>query len=373
MSTASRQSALNDRHRALGADLSQSWNDMPVPQSYNTDPYDEVAATRYRAGLIEVSALKITGIAGPQAVDFLNYLLTTDVSKVAPGDSHITNIVNDKGALIDDVLVYCDGPNQFRVSHGGGAFDEALAEFIGKYDVTAKRDEDVHILSLQGPVSLEVLAAHTPMKLADLGYFKHQKTTLFGRDVSIARGGYSGERGYEVYCSSKDAPFIWDSILEAGKAKGVMPVSWSCLDILRVEGGLLFFPFDMPHGDTTPWEVRADWTVDLSKPDFRGKAALAASKDKERSLITGLEVASAEAVTPGARVLANGKDVGVVTSTTFSQHLMKSLAMAQIAPSHTTLGTALEINDGGKVLKATVVQMPFYDPLRLRTHPPVHA
>ncbi len=364
-----RQSVLNDRHIALGSDLSSAWNDMQIPQNYKTNPYDEVAATRYKAGLIEVTALKIVNVSGPQATEFLNYLLTTDISKVKAGDSHISNIVNEKGGLIDDVLVYCDGPNQFRVSHGGGAFEEAVAEFAGKYNVTAARDNDIHILSLQGPVALEVLAPHTPLDLGKLPYFTHQKTTLFGRDVSLARGGYSGERGYEVFCSSKDAPFLWDSILSAGKDKGVMPVSWTCLDTVRVESGLLFFPFDMPHTDTTPWEVRADWTVDLNKSDFRGKAALAASKGKERSLITGLEVDADDAVAPGAKVLAGGKEVGVVTSTVYSQHLMKSLAMAQIAPSHTALGTAVEINDGGKVSKATVVRMPFYDPLRRRTHP----
>lgn len=372
MSNITRTTALESRHRALGSDLSQSWNGLPIPQNYATDPYDEVAATRYRAGLIEVTGLNIWNVSGPDATNFLNYLLTTDVSKASVGDSHISNTVNEAGALIDDVLVYIDGPNTFRISHGGGAFGDALTEFAPKYDVKVERDNDVHILSLQGPVALEVLAPHTPADLAKLGYFKHLKTTLFGRPVSIARGGYSGERGYEVFTSRADAGFIWDSILEAGKAKGVVPASWTCLDIVRVESGLLFFPFDMPHGDTTPWEVRADWTVDLGKPDFRGKAAVAASKGKERSFITGLEVNSSEAVNPGSKIFAKGgQEVGVVTSTTFSQHLMKSLAMAQISPSHTALGTSLEIKDGGKTLQATVVRMPFYDPLRLRTHPPV--
>jgi aminomethyltransferase len=368
-----RQSVLNDRHRALGSDLSNSWNNMPIPQTYNTDPYDEVAATRYRAGLIEVSALRMRNVSGPQATEFLNHLLTTDISKASTGDSHISNIVNEKGALIDDVLVYVDGPNQYRISHGGGDLDVAVEEVSGKFDVKCDRDDDVHILSLQGPVALDILAPHTPADLGKLGYFKHTKTTLFGRDVSIARGGYSGERGYEVFCSSKDAPFLWDSILEAGKPKGVIPVSWTCLDTVRVESGLLFFPFDMPHGDTTPWEVRADWTIDLSKPDFRGKAAVAASKGKERSVISGLDVDAADAISPGAKVLSGGKEVGVVTSTCFSRHLMKSLAMAQIALPQSALGTSVEINDGGKVFKATVVRMPFYDPLRLRTHPENHA
>ena len=254
-----RQSVLNDRHAALGADLTTtSWNDMPIPQNYKTDPYEETAAVRYRAGLFDVSALKMLNVSGPDALKFLNQLLTSDVSKAKPGDSHISNIVNEDGALIDDVLVYVDGPNEFRVSHGGGAFEEGMLPLAEKYNVSIRRDNDVHILSLQGPVALEVLAPHTPMDLAGLPYFQHRKTTIFGKPVSIARGGYSAERGYEVFCSAKDAHFIWDSILEAGKDRGVMPASWSCLDIVRVEGGLLFFPFDMTHGDTTPWEVRAD-------------------------------------------------------------------------------------------------------------------
>jgi aminomethyltransferase len=305
-------------------------------------------------------------VTGPYALKFLNHLLTSDISKTKPGDSHISNIVNEDGELIDDVLVYVDGPNEFRVSHGGGAFEEGMIPVAEKYDVSIKRDNDVHILSLQGPLALEVLAPHTPMDLASLPYFNHRKTTLFGREVSMARGGYSGERGYEVFCKADDAHHIWDSILAAGKEKGVMPVSWSCLDLGRVEASLLFFPFDMTHGDTTPWEVKADWTVDLSKPDFVGKAALAAKKGKERSFITGLEVTSDRAIEPLSKITINGKEVGVVTSTCFSKHLMKSLAMAQIEPAFTKLGTEVVIHDKGE-WPAVVVKMPFYDPLRLRT------
>ena len=368
----SRQSVLNDRHIALGSDMSGVWNDMPLPQTYATDPYEETAAVRYRAGLFDVTALRMLNVSGDEALEFLNYLLTSDISKAKPGDSHISNIVNADGALIDDVIVYVDGNNTFRISHGGGSLEEALPPVAEKFKVKIEKDNDTHILSLQGPKALEILAPHTPMKLADLPYFNHGKTTLFGRQVSLARGGYSAERGYEVFCTAADAHFIWDSILEAGKPYGVLPASWACLDIIRVEGGLLFFPFDMPHGDTTPWEVRADWTVDLAKADFIGKEALIAKKGKERSFITGLEVATSRAIEPGSKITANGKEVGVVTSTTFSQHLMKSLTMAQIDPAFTKLGTSVVVHDNGE-LAAVVVQMPFYDPLRLRTHPQVSA
>lgn len=363
-----RKSALYERHKALGSDLSTGWNDMPIPQNYATNAYDETEAVRYRAGLFDVSGLKIVNVSGPEAQAFLNYLLTSDISKAKAGDSHISNIVNAEGGLIDDVLVYVDSPDQYRVSHGGGAFEEAAEAAKGRFKVTIAPDNDVHILSLQGPLALETLARHTPMDLAALPYFHHQKTTLFGKPVSIGRGGYSGERGYEVFCSAADAPMIWDEILKAGKDAGVVPASWSCLDIIRVEAGLLFFPFDMTNDNTTPWEVRADWTVDLSKPDFIGKQALASKKGKERSFIAGVEVDASRAIEPGSKITANGKDAGVVTSSTFSRHLMKSLVMAQLKPEFTKLGTQLSVHDG-EDFEATVVRMPFYDPLRLRSHP----
>lgn len=364
-----RQSALNERHRALGSDLSQSWNDMPIPQFYATDPYEEVRVKRSKAGLIEVTALQLMKLKGGGATALLNYLLTSDISKMQAGDSHISNIVNTNGGIIDDVLIYCESPTSFTISHGSGALETALRALLPQFEASVENDNDTHVLSLQGPASLEILSPHTPLNLAELKYFRHASTTLFGKPVTLARGGYSGERGYEVFCSRADAVFMWDAILEAGQAHGVMPVSWTSLDIVRVEAGLLFFPFDMPHPDTTPWEVRAGWTVDLAKPDFIGKAALMAAKGQERSVITGLEVWHSEAVNPGAKVVVGGQDVGVVTSTVYSQHLMKSLAMAQMSKPYTALGTAVEILDGDLQLKATVARMPFYDPMRLRTHP----
>jgi aminomethyltransferase len=152
--TFTRQSVLNDRHKSLGSDLSTGWNDTAIPQNYKTCPYEESAAVRYRAGLFDVSALKIVNVRGPDALSFLNYVLTSDVSKAKPGDSHISNIVNANGGLIDDVLVYVDGPGQYRVSHGGGAFEEVAEAHKGRFNVDVERDDDVHILSLQGPTAL---------------------------------------------------------------------------------------------------------------------------------------------------------------------------------------------------------------------------
>ncbi|QRG04859.1 aminomethyl transferase family protein [Xanthobacter dioxanivorans] len=364
-----RQSILNERHRELGSKLEESWNDMAIPQHYATDPYAETEAVRTRAGLFDVSALKIINVSGKDALAFLNQLVTADIAKVPAGRSMISSIVDDEGGLIDDVLIYADGDGAYRLSHGGGALEDALPLVAEGFDVAFSRDNDVHILSLQGPKALDILSPHTPMDLKSLPYFGHGRTTLFGVPVSLARGGYSAERGYEVFCAAKDAVALWDKILEAGAPFGAMPVSWDCLDIVRVEGALLFFPFDMPHKDTTPFEVLMDWSVDLSKPDFRGKAALLARKGTERTHQAGLEVLAPRAITPGAKIFKDGVEAGVVNSTTYSQHLMKSLALVSLQPAFTALGTVVSVTDGDESFEASVVRTPFYDPMRLRTHP----
>ncbi|MFD1331253.1 aminomethyltransferase family protein [Methylopila musalis] len=364
-----RKNALFSRHRALGSALDSDWNGMPIPQNYDSDPYEETTIVRSKAGLFDVSGLRMINVSGPEVVKVLNHMLTSDVDRLKPGQSAISNIVDENGALIDDVLVYRDGPTDFRLSHGGGSLEDVIGGFFEGADATWAKDDDVHILSLQGPLALDVLAPHTPFDLPKLKYFEHAPAELFGKSVSLARGGYSAERGYEVFCSAADAPALWDAILEAGKPFGVVPASWSCLDIVRVEGALLFFPFDMPQGDTTPWEVGADWTIDLSKADFNGKAALAEKKGKERVAQVGIEIDAHEAIEPGAKIVKDGKEVGSVNSTTYSRHLMKSIALAHVEPSLKAVGTFFEVVSPAGTFTAHVVRTPFYDPHRLRTHP----
>jgi aminomethyltransferase len=364
-----RKNALQSIHMALGSKLDSDWNGMPIPQRYSTDPYEEVAIVRSKAGLFDVSGLRMINVSGADVVDVLNRMLTSDVGKLKPGQSAISNIVDENGSLIDDVLVYRDGETEYRLSHGGGSLEDVIDGFFQGSQSTWAKDDDVHILSLQGPLALDILNPHAEADLSTIKYFQHARTRLFGRQVSIGRGGYSAERGYEVFCAAADAPFLWDKIMEAGKSSGVCAASWDCLDIIRVEGALLFFPFDMPKGDETPWEVGADWTVDLSKPDFHGKAALEKRRQEIRVANVGLEIDAHEAVEPGAKIFKDGKEVGTVNSTTYSRHLMKSIALGHVTPDLKGWGTQLEVRSSAGIFPAHVVRTPFYDPHRLRTHP----
>ncbi len=366
-----RNSVLNDRHRKMGSALDgDTWNDMPIPWHYSSDPHEEVVATRTRAALYDVSALNIVKVFGPDAEAVLDRLVAIDITRLKPGCARLGTEVNEEGALVDDIMIIRDAADRFRVSHGSGATPRSLAELSQGKRVTVEFDRDVHILSLQGPLSLEVLAPHCAGDLAALPYFQHIETRLFDVTVTIGRGGYSGERGYEVYCTAKDAPFLWDTILETGKPRGVIAASWTALDLTRVEGALLFFPFEMPEGDTTPWEVGMDWAVDLDKPgDYIGKAAVLRLKGRERVKQAGLLVHHHAAVEAGAPVFANGKQVGVVTSASYSRYLMQSLAMVHLQQAHALPGTLVTLGGGAKPLEAMVVRTPFYDPLRQRTHP----
>ena len=341
---------------------------MPLPWHYSSDPNDEVVAVRSAAALFDISALNILHVTGADAASVIDSLCAIDVTKMKPGTARLAAEVDERGALCDDLMVIYDAPNQYRLSHGGGSTQERLRRAAEKRSVEWRQDFDVHMLSLQGPRAAAVLQPHIGMNLDRLPYFAHVETRLFERKIVISRGGYSGEQGFEVSCSADHAIALWDAILDAGKPHGIVPASWTALELARIEAALLFYPFDMPEGDTTPWELNLDWMVDLDKPgDYTGKTALLAARGKERFKQAGVIVKHDGPVTAGAKIFIGNEEAGVVTSASFSRYLMQSLAMVHLKPGHTALGTKVEIRDAAHTFSGVVTKTPFYDPMRLRT------
>ena len=200
------------------------------------------------------------------------------------------------------------------VVHGSGAGHETLSSAVIGRNVAMVFDDDMHDLSLQGPAAVEFLAKHVP-GIRDLKYFHHMPAQLFGRPVHISRTGYTGERGYEIFCKGEDAGLIWDTILAEGKSFGIIPTCFSTLDMLRVESYLLFYPYDMsqmypfekdPPGDSL-WELGLDFTVSPGKTDFRGADQHYRLKGKERFRIFGLLVDGDVPADMGDGVYASGK------------------------------------------------------------------
>ncbi|MEM9044030.1 MAG: aminomethyltransferase family protein [Pseudomonadota bacterium] len=357
----SRTSALADRHRALGSGL-EDWNGMGTAWTYNSDPNAEHDAVREAAGMFDMSPLKKVFVQGPDAAAVLDHLTTRDMRRIAPGQAAYLSVLTDAGTMADDAIVSNNGSSEWMIVHGSGdtmALLEASAE--GK-DATITFTDDLHDLSVQGPKALSLLSPHCSIDLAAMAYFHHASAELYGLPCRISRTGYSGERGYEIFADAAHITTLWDNLAETG----VMPCSFTALDKVRIEAGLLFYGYDMTT-DHTPWEVGLGFTVSRSKGEFRGKAALMAAEGQEKIRNVGLDIAHDDMVAGGETLSLDGADVGRINSPAYSHRLGKSLALAHIDPKIAE-GTTLTVTGDGISTTATVVQMPIYDPQKARTH-----
>ena len=356
-----RQTALAARHKALGSPLGD-WNDMDVPWAYAQDVNAEHRAVRTAAGLFDVSGLKKLHITGPDVLSVLDHLCTRDLTKIYPGKSVYALMLNEEGGITDDCIMFHIKPNDWLMVHGGGTGREQLAKSAKGKDLSIQFDDDLHDISLQGPKAMDFLDRHTPIDLPALKYFHHMPTTLFGHNCMISRTGYSGERGYEIFASADNVVPIWDAILDQGNSEGIIPCSFNCIDMIRVEAALLFYPYDM-HEKLTPWELDLGFAVDKNKnADFRGKAACFAAKGKEQVRNFGIVAESDQAMELNAAVFADGEQIGKVTAPMYSTVLKQSLAMVQIKPPFARPGVKVEIKGESLRCTATTHALPFYDP-----------
>ncbi len=367
-----RHSALGPRHAEIGGEL-EDWNGMGTAWFYDHTPERAKAdyeAIRTKAGLMDVSGLKKLHVVGKDAAYVIDRCTTRNVEKIAPGRAVYAAMLNSDGKFIDDCVIYHLAVNTWMVVIGTGTGMESLTTVAAGKDCSVLFDDDLHDMSLQGPVSVDLLAKEIPA-IRDLAYFGIMQTRLFGRDVMISRTGYTGERGYEIFCRRKDAIHLWDSILDAGKDMGVRPTQFSTLDMLRIESYLLFypgdnsetFPFpDEPAGDTL-WELGLEFTVSPGKAGFIGSENHYAAEGKERIKIYGVKLAdSMDRMEMHARVLQGGKDVGVITYGLSSELNGYSVAIARLDPSVAKAGTKLTVKQpDGTELAATAEEMPFYD------------
>lgn len=361
-----RKSVLESRHRALGSDMGD-WNGMGVAWDYATNAEDEHDAVRTAAGLFDVSGLRKIFVCGPDSLAVVDHVITRDMTRITPGRSAYGPNLTEQGTICDDAIIFNLGDDEWLVVHGTGHCMERLQESAKGKDVTIEFDDDLHDISLQGPKATAFLDAYTPADLNDLGYFHQVKTTLFGHPVIISRTGYSGERGYEIFARAQYVTDIWDQIVDKGKSIGIMPCSFACLDKIRVEAGLLFYPYDMTE-ENSPWDVGLGWAVSTKGGDFRGREAAMALKGKEKIAVVTLDVDHGEALEGGEKLLIDGKEVGVVNSPIYSHRMKKSLALGHIQPGHAAVGTKVQVEGNGLSCTATIAPTPIYDPEKSRTH-----
>ncbi|WP_312530892.1 aminomethyltransferase family protein [Paracoccus sp. (in: a-proteobacteria)] len=367
MANSWRISTLADRHRALGSNL-EDWNGMPTAWTYDKPMIDDYVAIRTKAGLMDVSGLKKVHVTGPGATHVIERATTRNMAKLMPGRAVYACMLNDAGKFVDDCVIYRQGPNTYLLVHGTGAGLEQLnAAGVGK-DVSINFDDNMHDLSLQGPLAVDYLEKHVP-GIRNLAYFGHIQTSLFGKPVMISRTGYTGERGYEIFCRGEDAPAIWDRIVEEGAEMGIVPVQFGTLDLLRTESYLLFypgdnsetFPFENEGPGDTLWELGLDFTVSPNFTGFRGAEEHARLKGKERFKIWGLKLDTDEQPEIGSAVYDGDKKIGVVTQGLVSPVNKYTVAIARLPVAYANDGTKVTVKSGGKDVAAVTHSMPFYD------------
>ena len=358
--TALKRTPLYDVHAALGARL-VPFAGFEMPVQYPTGITAEHKAVREKAGLFDVSHMGEFMVAGPQAVDFVNYVTTNDVAALQPGQAHYSTILRENGTIVDDCLVYRTGDRVLMVVNGSNIDKDFthISRFLPKFDATLENvSDDIALLALQGPEAQRILQQHTDTDLSSIRYYEFKTGKVAGVErVHISRTGYTGEDGFELYCDAGDAETIWNALTASGE---VTPAGLGARDSLRLEMGMALYGNDLDD-TTTPLEASLGWLVKMKKGDFVGRDALAAQKEAGLSRkLVGFTTTERSFPRHGYPVYAKGAPSGEVRSGTMSPTLGIPIGTAYVPPDSATEGSPLEIEIRGKRIPATVQKMPFY-------------
>ena len=357
---------LFDEHIAAGGRMVE-FAGFELPVQY-TSLVEEHQAVRNRAGLFDVSHMGEIVIRGPGAFDFVQLVSCNDHSKMTVGRAQYTGLMYPEGTFVDDTLVHKMADDEYLlvVNAANRRKDFAyLSDLVYDHDGVEVADlsDDYAQIALQGPLAIEVLQPLTPQDLSEIKYYRFITAEVAGAPALVARTGYTGEDGFEVYVAPSSAPGIWRAILAEGRPKGVQPVGLGARDTLRFEAGMSLYGNDIDE-TTTPLEAGLGWIVKLGKGDFIGRDVLERQKEEgvER-LLVGFEMVDRGIARHGYPVMLDadaGEPVGEVTSGTQSPTLGKALGMAYLPVEATGVGTEFFVEIRNRSARARVVELPFY-------------
>ena len=359
-----RQSAIDHRHINLGCTL-EAWGGVGTAYDYaNQSTQAEHDAIRDSVGVFDVTGLHKRWITGTDAEAVLGHCCVHDVTKLVDGQAGYSVLLTDEGTIHDDSIIYRMNSEKYLFVTGTGQSGKYLDLSAEGKNCSIKMDDNIQNLAVQGPKSVDVLDAICADDMTQLKMFRHMSTTINGHSVRISRTGFTGERGYEIYCDHSVLEEIYDSVLEAGKSFGIMTTGFNCLDKVRIESALLFYPYDM-NENTTIWEVGLDWTVPKNKEvSYRGQEASTKAKGEEKVHLVGLVVDHSEAVSDTCTLSIDGKPVGSITSSAWSHRMNQSLSLAHIAIGHEAIGSVVKVKGEGIDTTAVITAIAFYDPTK---------
>ncbi|MEV6310152.1 glycine cleavage system aminomethyltransferase GcvT [Streptomyces sp. NPDC051840] len=368
--SAPRHTALDALHRSLGATMTDfaGW-DMPLRYASERDEHN---AVRTRAGLFDLSHMGEITVTGPQAAAFLSYALVGNIATVGVGRARYTMIVAEDGGILDDLIVYrlhdTGAPEYMVVANAGNAqlVLDTLTARAGDFDAEVRDDREAYaLLAVQGPDSPAVLKSVTDADLDGLKYYAGLPGTVAGVPALIARTGYTGEDGFELFVAPEHAEELWKALTEAGAPYGLIPCGLSCRDTLRLEAGMPLYGHELTTA-LTPFDAGLGRVVKFEKEgDFVGREALTAAAERAESApprkLVGLIAEGRRVPRAGFSVVVDGKVVGEVTSGAPSPTLGKPIAMAYVDAAHAEPGTeGVGVDIRGTHEPYEVVALPFY-------------
>ncbi|MEU4210771.1 glycine cleavage system aminomethyltransferase GcvT [Streptomyces sp. NPDC026206] len=370
MTEAPRHTALDAVHRGLGATMTDfaGW-DMPL--RYGSER-DEHLAVRTRAGLFDLSHMGEITLTGPQAGQALDYALVGNLSALAVGRARYTMICDAEGGILDDLIVYRLADEEYMVvanASNAQVVLDALTERAAGFGTAVRDDRDHYaLIAVQGPASPGILKSVTDADLDGLKYYAGLPGTVAGVPALIARTGYTGEDGFELFVAPADAGKLWQALTEAGADAGLVPCGLSCRDTLRLEAGMPLYGHELTTA-TTPFDAGLGRVVKFDKSagggDFVGREALLAAAARAEAApprkLVGLIATGRRVPRAGYPVTVGGQVVGEVTSGAPSPTLGKPIAIAYVDAAHAAPGTdGVSVDIRGAHEPYEVVALPFY-------------
>ncbi len=361
-----KQTALIEEHRKLGGRLID-FGGWELPVRY-TGVMDEHLACRAAAGLFDVSHMGEVVVEGADAEKFLYHLVSNDVSKIEIGMAQYSALCRPDGGIVDDLIVYRRDADRYfvvvnasntekdfawmRKIHSDGGYKCRLVNESAKWSQIA----------IQGRVAEKILQTLTPMKLSEVKPFRFVENTVLGIPAILARTGYTGEDGFEIYLAWGDAPKVWRALLENGTSFGLKPCGLGARDTLRLEVKYPLYGNELTD-ETNPLEAGIGFATKLDKTDFVGKAAIVAAKQAglKRKLV-GIEIKGAGIPRHGYKLFdeTGTEEIGFLTSGTQSPSLKKPIGVAYVATNRSEIGTKILVEIRANKIPAEVVATPFY-------------
>ena len=360
-----RRTPLTDVHIALGAKM-VPFAGYLMPVQYPTGITAEHMAVRTHVGLFDVSHMGEFEVRGPQALAFVDYVTTNNVGALVIGQVHYSTILNARGTIEDDCLVYRYADHVMLVVNASNREKdwrllESARTARGFACQMTDVSDQVALLALQGPEASRVLAPLTATNLDSIGYYHFAVGSVAGVNATISRTGYTGEDGFELYVPAGDAVRLWQTLTRSDTGTPpVTPAGLGARDSLRLEMGMALYGNDIDD-TVTPLEANLGWLVKVNKGEFVGRDALVAQRAAgvPRKLV-GFTTTGRAFPRPGYAVSINGQASGAVRSGTVSPVLGIGIGTCYLPTANATAGSALDLDVRGKPVQATVVRTPFY-------------